>query len=79
MKRKLTWLLAASGLVMGAALAAAQDTQTPPEQPAATEFWPAEDYHQDYHLKNPARYRFYSTGCGRYSRLDELWGKYRKK
>jgi peptide-methionine (S)-S-oxide reductase len=46
---------------------------------AATEFWPAEDYHQDYYLKNPVRYRFYATGCGRYSRLDELWGKYRKK
>ena len=37
MKRKLTWLLAASGLVMGAALATAQDTQTPPEQPATEE------------------------------------------
>lgn len=46
---------------------------------AATEFWPAEEYHQDYYLKNPVRYRFYSTGCGRYSRLDELWGKYRAK
>ena len=46
---------------------------------AATEFWPAEDYHQDYYLKNPVRYRFYATGCGRYSRLDELWGKYRAK
>ena len=45
---------------------------------AATEFWPAESYHQDYHLKNPARYRFYATGCGRYARLDDLWGKLRK-
>lgn len=45
---------------------------------AATEFWPAESYHQDYHLKNPARYKFYVTGCGRYARLDELWGKLRK-
>ncbi len=45
---------------------------------AATEFWPAETYHQDYHLKNPARYKFYATGCGRYARLDELWGKLRK-
>ena len=44
----------------------------------ATEFWPAEDYHQDYHLKNPVRYKFYATGCGRYARLDELWGKLRK-
>jgi peptide-methionine (S)-S-oxide reductase len=46
---------------------------------AAAEFWPAEDYHQDYYKKNPARYRFYVTGCGRYARLDELWGKYRSK
>lgn len=45
----------------------------------ATQFWPAEDYHQDYYLKNPARYRFYVTGCGRYARLDQLWGKLRSK
>ncbi len=44
----------------------------------AGEFWPAEDYHQGYHMKNPARYKFYVTGCGRYARLDELWGKLRK-
>lgn len=46
---------------------------------AAGEFWPAEDYHQDYHLKNPVRYKFYVTGCGRYARLDELWGRLRGK
>ena len=44
----------------------------------ATEFWPAEDYHQDYYAKNPVRYKYYVTGCGRYARLDELWGKLRK-
>ena len=43
----------------------------------AAEFWPAEEYHQDYYKKNPARYKFYVTGCGRYSRLDQLWGKLR--
>ena len=37
-------------------------------------FYPAEDYHQDYYKKNPIRYKFYRTGCGRDSRLDELWG-----
>ena len=43
-----------------------------------TEFWPAEDYHQDYYLKNPLRYKFYVTRCGRYARLDELWGMLRQ-
>jgi len=43
------------------------------------EFWPAEDYHQDYYKKNALQYRFYVTGCGRYARLDSLWGSLRKK
>ena len=37
-------------------------------------FYPAEDYHQDYYTKNPVRYNFYRTGCGRDARLKELWG-----
>ena len=45
---------------------------------SAGDFWPAEDYHQDYYQKNPLRYKFYTSSCGRYARLDELWGKLRK-
>ncbi|MGH7893618.1 MAG: peptide-methionine (S)-S-oxide reductase MsrA [Candidatus Binatia bacterium] len=41
---------------------------------AAGEFWPAEEYHQRYHEKNPVRYRYYRWGCGRDKRLQELWG-----
>ena len=40
----------------------------------ATTFYPAEDYHQDYYLKNPIRYKYYRTGCGRDARLKEVWG-----
>jgi peptide-methionine (S)-S-oxide reductase len=37
-------------------------------------FYAAEDYHQDYYKKNPVRYKFYRTGCGRDARLKQLWG-----
>ena len=51
-----------------------QPVLTPIEKAGA--FWPAEDYHQDYYKKNPRRYTFYVTGCGRYRRLEALWGKH---
>lgn len=41
----------------------------------AGRFYRAEEYHQDYHNKNPLRYRFYTSGCGRKARLKEVWGK----
>jgi peptide-methionine (S)-S-oxide reductase len=42
---------------------------------AAGPFYKAEDYHQDYYVKNPIRYKFYRLNCGRDARLEELWGK----
>jgi peptide-methionine (S)-S-oxide reductase len=41
----------------------------------ASDFYPAEEYHQDFYKKNPFRYKFYKYNCGRAQRLHELWGK----
>jgi len=52
----------------------------PFKEPIVTEivlagpFYAAEDYHQDYYKKNPVRYRYYRTSCGREARLQQLWG-----
>ncbi|MCY4545810.1 MAG: peptide-methionine (S)-S-oxide reductase MsrA [Gemmatimonadetes bacterium] len=40
----------------------------------ASRFYRAEEYHQDYYVKNPLRYKFYRYNCGRDRRLEELWG-----
>jgi len=38
-------------------------------------FYPAEEYHQDFHVKSSIRYDFYRYRCGRDQRVKELWGK----
>lgn len=60
--------------------AAKQAVQQRLGQPIKTEildvasFYAAEDYHQDYHAKNPIRYRYYRLTCGRDARLQQVWG-----
>jgi peptide-methionine (S)-S-oxide reductase len=41
----------------------------------ANQFWPVEEYHQDYYLKNPVRYKYYRWNCGRDQRLEKIWGE----
>lgn len=40
----------------------------------ATIFFPAEEYHQDYHKKNPIHYTSYRAGSGRSGFLKSTWG-----
>ncbi len=44
------------------------------EVTAASTFYVAEDFHQGYYLRNPLRYRYYKSACGREARLEQLWG-----
>jgi len=37
-------------------------------------FYRAEEYHQDYHVKNPIRYKYYRYGSGRDQYLEKFWG-----
>ena len=41
-------------------------------------FWLAEQYHQDFAVKNPLKYNFYRTSCGRDKRLKKVWGEYKQ-
>ena len=43
------------------------------ELAAASQFYPAEEYHQDYAKRNPVRYNYYRTGCGRDAQLKRVW------
>jgi peptide-methionine (S)-S-oxide reductase len=41
----------------------------------AIRFWPAEEYHQDFHEKESAHYTMYRTGCGRDAKVKQIWSK----
>ncbi len=45
----------------------------------ASEFYVAEEYHQSYYTKNPARYGFYRLSCRRDSKIENLWGSVASK
>jgi len=59
---------------------AALDKSKPFKEPIVTTieragpFYPAEANHQDYYKKNPVRYAYYRSSCGRDARLKQLWG-----
>lgn len=41
----------------------------------ASAFYPAEEYHQDYHKKNPEHYASYKKGSGREDYIKRTWGE----
>ncbi len=70
----------AAQLEVAQASRAALEKSKPFKAPIVTEivkagaFYAAEGYHQDYYKKNPVRYQYYRTSCGRDARLKQLWG-----
>ena len=61
----------ASRAAIAGKLGVALDTRVLSSAP----FWEAEEYHQDFYLKNPVRYQSYRLGCGRDRRLEQIWGE----
>ena len=70
----------AQQLAVANASRARLEQSKPFKEPIVTEialagpFYAAEDYHQDYYKKNPIRYKYYRTSCGREARIEQLWG-----
>jgi peptide-methionine (S)-S-oxide reductase len=79
--RTAIFALDAAQLTAAQASLAALEKSKPFPEPIVTQvalagpFYAAEDYHQDYYKKNPVRYQYYRTSCGRDARLKQLWGK----
>jgi peptide-methionine (S)-S-oxide reductase len=78
--RTAVFALDAAQLKAAQASMAALEKSKPFPEPIVTQialagpFYVAEDYHQDYYKKNPVRYQYYRSGCGRDARLKQLWG-----
>ena len=78
--RTAIFALNAQQLAAAKASLAALEKSKPFKESVVTEialggpFYAAEEYHQDYYKKNPVRYKYYRTSCGREARLAQLWG-----
>jgi peptide-methionine (S)-S-oxide reductase len=78
-----TAIFAVDGAQLAAAKKSLEDLEKskPFKEPIVTQivmagpFYKAEEYHQDYYKKNPVRYNYYRSACGRDARLEQLWGK----